>query len=201
MADLTGLGEVAGLGQTVLGIGQSLFSGKGRAERNLEKLAGSYKPNQSILDYYNQALAKYNPNAYNSQAYQNRANINQRNLTTGINAAQDRRGGIGALGGLVQGADDANAKAASEAESEQRANLSQLGQATGMKAEEDFKPFSMKYNLLAAKAGGANANLSAGVQNIYGGLSSLGNLGMAKQIYGNGNNRNNGNYNYSNVPI
>lgn len=185
-SDFTGIGEAADLGQTLLGIGQTLFSGKHRAEKNLEDYANSYQPNQSIMDYYNKALAKYNPNAYQSAEYQNRANINSRNLTTGINAASDRRAGVGALSSLVQGADDANANAASQAEAAQRGNLGQLGAAAGAKSAEDSKKYDLKYNLLAMKAGGANANQSAGIKNIFGGLQGISDLGMANQIYGDG---------------
>ena len=86
------LQDAASIGQTVLGVGQTLFSGKKKAERNLENYANSYKPNQSIMDFYNKAYARYNPNAYNSAEYQNSVNQNNRSLVTGINAAQDRRG-------------------------------------------------------------------------------------------------------------
>src|SRR5437879_4939078 len=127
----------AAAAQTALGIGQMIFSGKHRAEKNLENYANSYQPNSSILDYYNKALQKYSANPYTSQAYQNRTNLINRNLTTGINAAQDRHGALASISGLVQGANDAGANAATSAEAEQRANLSQLGQATGMKAAED----------------------------------------------------------------
>lgn len=195
--DATPWGAIADGAQTLLGIGQTLFSGKHKAEKDLENYANSYVPNQSIQDYYNKALAKYNPNAYQSAEYQNRANINSRNLTTGINAASDRRAGVGALSGLVQGADDANANAASQAEAAQRGNLGQLGAAAGAKSAEDSKKYDLKYNLLAMKAGGANANQSAGIKNIFGGLQGVSDLEMAKQLYGDGgtnlyNSRNSG---------
>lgn len=185
LQDATPWGAIADGAQTLLGLGQTLFSGKRKAENNLENYANSYQPNQSIMDYYNKALAKYNPNAYDSAAYQNRRNVNAQNLTTGINALQDRRAGVGNISSLVQGADQANASAAGQAESEQRANLGQLGAASNAKANEDSKKYDLKYNLLAMKAGGANANQSAGIKNLYGGLQSTSDIAMANQIYGN----------------
>lgn len=170
--------------QGVLGLGQTIFSGKKKTEQALEKYTDSYKPNSSIMDFYQKAYNNYSANPYDSKAYTNRSNMIQRNLATGLNAAQDRRSGVGSIGSLVQQANDANAQAAGQAEGQQRANLGMLGQASGMKAQEDFKPFEMKYNLLAAKAGGANANRSAGIQNIFGALGSASNYLTAKEMYG-----------------
>ena len=158
--------------QTLGGVAQTLFSGVKKANRNLERHANSYKPNESIMDYYNKALSRYDSNAYNSAGFKNDTNQIGRNLTTGINASQDRRGGLATISGLVQGANDAGAKAAARAEGQQAQQLSQLGQATQMKAAEDKVPFEMKYNLLAAKAGQAAKTKNMGLQNIFGGLSN-----------------------------
>lgn len=186
-SDVAGSTPYGAIAQGAIGLVQTGLGAISAAknQRKLETLANNYQPNQSILHYYNQALAKYNPNAYNSQEYQNRANVNARNLTTGINAFTDRRAGIGNVSSLVQGANDANANAASQAEAAQRANLGQLGQATGMKAGEDTKKFDMRYNLLAMKAGGANATEAAGIKNLYGGLQNASDLQMANKMYGN----------------
>lgn len=177
--------------QTLLGLGQMIFSGKKKAERNLEKYADSYVPNQSIMDYYQKALGKYSANPYTSQTFQNRSNLINRNLSTAINSSQDRRAGIGTLSSLVTGANDATAKAANDAEAEQRANLGILGQATGMKAGEDSKKFDMRYNLLSMKAGGANATQSAGIKNAYGGVSGIADYFGARDEYGDGGTRRN----------
>jgi hypothetical protein len=162
------------------GLGQALFSGVKKKERALERHANSYQKNESVMDYYNKALAKYNPNAYASQSYQNDTNQIQRNLQSGISASQDRRGGLSTITGLVQGANDSSAKAASRAEGAQAQNLSQLGGATQMKAAEDTKKFDMQYNLLAMKAGAAAKQKSQGLQNMFGGLSN------ASSVFGGG---------------
>lgn len=170
--------------QAGVGLGQLLFSGKHKAERNLEKYAASYKANPSIMDYYDKALARYSSNPYTSSLYnQQTKNIN-RNLNAGISQLQDRRSGLAGISSLVQGSNDAYQRAAVGAEQQQAQQLSQLGQATQIKAAEDYKPFEMKYNLLAAKAGGANKTAAAGMQNIFGGISSFQDEQYANQLYG-----------------
>lgn len=166
--------------QTLFGLGQSIFGGGARrkAERELEKMANSYQPNAGILDYYNKALAKYNANPYQSQAYQNESNQIQRNLSTGINSAQDRRSGLMAIAGLTQQANDANAKAVSRAEGIERQNLGILGNATNLKAAEDRRKFDMLYNLKAMKAGQKAGVENAGYRNIFGGLGTMATLGV-----------------------
>ena len=154
------------------GLGQTLFSGVKKANRNLENFSKTYTPNQSISDYYNKAMANYNPNPYNSLSYQNAANKVQGNLATGISASQDRRGGLGSIGSLVNNANQADANAAASADAAGRANLNILGQAAGMKTREDKVPFDLQYNLLAMKAGAAAKTKSDGLQNMFGGLSS-----------------------------
>jgi hypothetical protein len=164
--------------QTLGGIAQVAFSGVKKANKNLEAHANSYKPNESIADYYNKSLAKYNPNPYNSLSYQNATNKIQGNLATGISTSQDRRGGLATIGSLVSGANSANANAAAAAEAQSGADLNRLGQAAGMKTREDKVPFDLKYNLLAAKAAAAAKTKSDGLQNIFGGLSTVASGGL-----------------------
>lgn len=183
----------AGL-QFLGGLGQTLFSGVKKANKNLENQVNSYQKNDSIMDYYNKSLNQYSANAYDSQGYQNDTNKIQRNLASGIGATQDRRGGLASIAGLVQGANDADANAAQRAEGVQRQNLHMLGNATRMKAAEDFKPFEMKYNLLAAKAGAAAKTKSQGLQNMFGGLSSAATMGLGGNKGTKGSSSNNNNY-------
>lgn len=172
--------------QTAVGLGQLLFSGKRKAEKKLERFADSYKPNASIMDLYNKSLQRYSANPYTSAMYnQQTKNIN-RNVNAGISALQNRHSGLAGISSLVQGANDASLKAASAAEQQQGQNLSQLSNATQIKAAEDFKPFEMKYNLLSAKASAANKTAAAGMQNIFGGISSFQDQQLADKIYGTG---------------
>ncbi len=172
--DVTSL--VSGGLQSLIGAGQALFGGgkAKRAQKDLEGYANSFQPNQSIMDYYNKSLEKYNTNPYQTQQYQQQNNLAQRNLATGLNFAQDRRGGLSSLGRLTQQANDAGAKAVSSAEAQQGQNLNRLGQAAGMKTNEEQKKFDLLYNLKAMKAGAAAGTVNSGIKNLYGGLSTLG---------------------------
>lgn len=173
--------------QLLGGLGQALFSGQKRKERELERLSENspkYSQNTSILDYYNKALSRYNPNAYNSASYrQGQTNINS-NLATGITATQDRRSGLAGISNLVAAANRASLGNIANAEQIQGRNLSQLGTAANAKLGEDrmaFKintqdPFERKYNLLAMKAAQASKTKNDGLQNIFGGLSGASSL-------------------------
>lgn len=169
--------------QLLGGLGQTIFGGGRRAQRQLEQLnknAPKYQVNNSIMDYYNKALSRYDSNAYNSASYRKgQADINS-NLNAGIQATQDRRAGVGAIGGLVAGANRAALGNITNAENIQGHNLGQLGNAAHAKLGEDrmaFKvneqdPFERQYNLLAMKAAQGNKTQNQGLQNIFGGLSN-----------------------------
>ena len=145
---------------------------KNKAEKELEKQAKAFQPNAAMMDYYNKALSKYDPNPYNSQTYQQQNNQIQRNLSTGLNAASNRRMGLGALGAQVQQANDASARAVGNAEIQQGQDLARLGQAGAMKTAEQQKKFDMMYNLTAQKAGAYAQTENSGLQNVFNGLST-----------------------------
>jgi hypothetical protein len=172
---------IVGLISAGLGLYQAISGGvkAHKAEKDLEAQAKGFQPNQSILDYYNKALAKYNPNPYQTASYQQQKNQIGSNLATGLNAAQNRRGGLGAIGGLVNQANQASAQAAGNAENQNRSELSQLGNAAGAKTGEQQKKFDLMYNLTAAKAGAGASQENTGISNLYGGLSN------AAYLYGN----------------
>lgn len=173
------------IGQAVIG-GAQAIGGEiraHRAEKKLENMADNYKPNESIMDFYNKALSRYNVNPYTSNMYNMQKKNIDRNVATGVNALQSRRGAIGGINSLVETANDGYLKAAAGAESQQSQALGQLGQATGMKANEQFKPFEMKYNLLSAKAGGGAQTMNAGLSNIFGGIQSAMDYKMIDKMY------------------
>lgn len=152
--------------------------------KKLEGLIAGYKPNAGIMDYYNKALARYSSNPYTSSLYnQQTKNIN-RNINAGISALQDKRLALGGISSLVQGGNDASLKAATNAEQLQGQQLSQLGGAAQSAAQEQYKPFEMKYNLYAAKAGGGAANLGAGLQNIVGSAGGIQDYQNLNSMYG-----------------
>lgn len=168
------------LAKGLFGLGQSIFGGRRRAEKDLEQYAKSFSVSPSIMDYYNKALARYTPSPYQSSYYQNMRNQIGRNLATGISAAQDRRGGLAAVGALTQQANDASARAASGAEQMQGQQLAQLGSAAQAKNAMEQKKFDMLYNLKAMKAGQAATRENQGVQNMYGALTDWSMLNYLK---------------------
>lgn len=155
-----------------------------KAEQELERQAAAHQPNASIIDYYNKSLAKFNVNPYQSASYTQQNNQIQRNLATGLNSAQNRRLGLGAIGGLVQQANDASARAVGNSESQSARELAMLGSAAGAKTNEQQRKFDMMYNLQAAKAGAYASTQNSGLQNLYSGLST------AAYMYGMGNDNN-----------
>src|SRR3990167_10706685 len=193
------LGTGAGIVQSIIGGGKAR-----RAEKEMERMVASYKPNASILDYYNKALQRYNVNPYTSQLYNQQQNMIRGGTAQGIANLQDRRSVLAGLPALIQNQNDSLLKAGAAAEGQQAQALGQLGQATGMKAQEDFKPFEMKYNLLSAKAGGGAQTMNAGLGNIFGGLSNMSQMAMIKSFYGNDMNgsgdNGSGGYDYRNSP-
>lgn len=160
---------------------------KNVAERDLENQAKNFQPNQSLIDFYGKTLSKYNANPYQSISYNQQKNQINRNLATGLSASQNKRLGLGAVGGLVQNANDASARAAGNAEAQSRQDLGLLGQAAGAKTQEQQKKFDMMYNLTAAKAGAYASTENTGLQNVFGGLST------AAYLYGMGGNGTTGN--------
>lgn len=176
--------------QAGIGALQALIGGgKARkAQRQLESMVDSYQKSESIMDFYNKALQRYNQNPYTSSLYQNQMQNAGRGLATGIGALQDRRSALAGVGGLVQGYNDSALRAAAAAEQQQAQNLSQLGQATQLKDREDKYKFENKYNLLSMKAGAGNQTANAGFQNIFGSIGGLSDLGMLNKMYGKSNN-------------
>jgi hypothetical protein len=177
---------IAPIAQGVGGIIQAFTGGgkAGRAERELSKMVKEYKPNQSILDFYNKALSRYNVNPYTSSLYNYQQDQARGATAAGIQALGGRRSTLAGLPRLIQGQNDAMLKAAATAEGQQAQALGQLGQATQMKAAEDFKPFELKYNLNMMKAGGGNQIMNAGLSNIFGGIQNYGNTQQIKKMYG-----------------
>lgn len=170
------------------GIGglQSLFSA-GKARKTQKQLEGlqspTYAPNQSIMDFYNNALSRYQTSPTDSALYKRQSRNIFRNTASGLNRLQDTRGAIGGTSSLIRAQNDAMLDAEAAAEQQQNQRFGQLGEAAGMKAGEEqtafnvnkMGPFERKYNLLAAKAGAANQGVNAGITNMFGGLSNLSN--------------------------
>lgn len=179
--------------QAGAGLVQSIFGGirARKAQKELERTqAPSYSPSKAISDYYNKALSRYGLSPYESSLYKNQMQNIQRSTAQGLSTMQEGRTGIGGVAALVQAQNDAMLKAAGAAEQEQGSRLNQLGQASGMMGDEhrqmfninQMLPYQQKVNLLSQKAAGGAATTNAGLQNIFGGLSSMGQLGLMREF-------------------
>jgi hypothetical protein len=117
------------------------------------------KPNESILDYYNKAYNQYDRNPYQSLFYNQQMNNIGRNAATGLNAAQQRRGGLSVIPSITQGMSDASQKAGVAAESMGAQALGRLGQAAGAKAGEENRIKGLQLGLLQTEAAAKAAQL------------------------------------------
>lgn len=168
---------VAGLAQALIGSGAAR-----RAERGLENMIKAYQPNAGILDYYNKALQKYSVNPYTSAGYNYQADQIRGGTAQGLQTLGDRRSTLAGLPALIQGQNDALAKAGAIAEGQQANALNELGRASQVKSAEDKYKFEAEANLLAQKAAAKNQMANAGFSNLFGGLSNLSNLDMLAQM-------------------
>ena len=177
------LAAAPAIAQSAGGLFQTLFSGRGKALKQLENMANQgpiYSGSKSISDYYQQAKDRYNVSPYNSAQYQTAARDAMRGTATGINALQDRRSALGGIGRIVGIQSDRLQNAAAQAEARRDARFGQYGSAAGMKAQDDLRkfqinqldPYNRRYNLASMKASAASAQRDAGLSNMFGGLSN-----------------------------
>lgn len=163
-----------------------------KAEKGLEdslKNTPQYKPNQSILNYYQQALDKYNTNPSDTREYKQASQSIKQGTVQGLKALQDRRSGMAGIPTLIANQNNSLLNAAVRSEQEKARQFGVLGQATGMKVGEDkaafqqneVYPFESKYNLLAMKAAGNRADQRQNTANAYNNLSA------AASLYNGGN--------------
>lgn len=172
------------IAQSAAGLFQNLFSGRRRAQNQMEGLldkSPAYTPNRGISDYYQEALSRYNENPMQTAMYQNQMRNAQRVTAQGIGALQDRRSALSGVGRLAAIQNDASQNALAQAERMRDARFGQLGQAAQMRAGEERRafdinqltPYQRRLQMAQMKASAANARSDAGMQNIFGGLSNL----------------------------
>lgn len=184
------MGTTLGTAQTALG-----YFGQKKALKQLERLQQpQYEKSRSISDYYNQALNRYQQSPTQSNMYKMQAQQIARGTAQGLSALQDRRSALAGVPALVQGQNDAYLKAAAAAEQDQNQKFAQLGGAAQAMAGEDkmafninkMMPYERQYNQLAQKAAAKGQLLSAGLQNMFSGISGggmaaggMGNMGSS----------------------
>ena len=169
------IAAIAGGAQALGGAAQSIFSGRKKAERELNAFAKQsplYQGSKSINDYYQQAMNRYNENPYQSQQYKLGAINAQRATAQGLGALQDRRSAIGGIGRLALGQNAAMQNLGAQAEAQRNQRFGQYGQAAQAKASEDYKmfdinqmtPYNRQLQLKQLAAQAANDRASAGLQ-------------------------------------
>ena len=158
-----------------------------KAERGLEeslKSTPQYKPNQSILDYYQTALNRYNVNPSDTREYKLATQDIKQGTVQALRQLQDRRSGLAGIPSVVASQNKSLLRAAANAENRKAQEFGVLGQAAGMKAGEqraafqqnEMYPFEARYNLLAMKAAGARADQRTAMQNTFNNLNASASL-------------------------
>lgn len=177
------LAAIPAIVQGGLGLYQTLFGGRNKAIKEMEKKASSspiYQGSKPISDYYEEAKNRYAVSPYQSNQYQvARQNI-ERGTAAGLNTLQGRGGALAGASRLVGAQNDALLKAGSMAEQERNQRFGQLGSATGMKSSDEMKKFQINqldpYNrgmqLAMMKAGAAGAKSDAGLSNLFSGVGN-----------------------------
>jgi hypothetical protein len=143
----------SGVGALSQGIG-ALFTAKKRkrAEREYEAEIAKQKPDEGIMDVYNKAVARYNPNAYQSAFYNQQKQNVLGQQAAGIGALQDRRSALAGIPSITQASNRALQSAGVAAEQQQAQQLSQLSGAASAAAAEKNRIKNLKLGVLGRKA-------------------------------------------------
>lgn len=171
------LGAILGGAQMLGGLIQGISGSRQahRAERAMENLKTPSLANDgAINNYYSQA----NANPYDTSLYKQNQMQANRNLATGLSAAQGQRKGLSSIAGLVRNSNDSLLRAGVAAEQQQK---SMLANATRMKSMDNQRmwevnklmPYQKQFSLLGQKAAGGNARANAGWSNLFGGAQTL----------------------------
>lgn len=184
------IGAGVGLVQSILG-----HSKARKAEKKLENLATpTYEGSDSIMDYYNKALQRFNTNPYQSQQAQYAQQQADRSQAAGINALQGRNSAVGGISRLAALRNDAGLKAGAMAQQQQDQRFGELGEASQLKTADELRmfqqnkiaPYEKQYNLLSMKAGAGNEMMNSGISNIFGGLGAAQDYKNIKKSSGTG---------------
>jgi hypothetical protein len=198
---------------TALAIGQGLYglynASQARKQADeyqakMEKMAKS-SPLQTqspeLANYYQQALNRYNENPFTTPYYLESIKQANRGAANAIGAMQSRGSAIGTIGRINQGLMDNSNRAIGSAVQNKNQQFSQLGSATQMKKSErdqmfdinQMTPYNRMLQLQQLKTQAANDRYNAGLSMAAQGVSSLGQLDIAKQMYPNGADNSNAN--------
>ena len=185
--------------QALTGGVQSLFSGRKKAQRELDALGNKmpvYGGNKSIADYFQESQNRYNENLLNNPVYIQAKQNADRIAATALGGLQGRGGASATAARLAGIQNEGLMGAATEAQRMKDQRFRELGSATGMKAGDDRMVFQNQMDrfnrqdmLARQKAAAANQRFDAGLRNVMGGLGTAALMGGDLKI-GGGKNKN-----------
>jgi hypothetical protein len=170
---------------------QAIGSNQRRKSREKEldeyaKQSPLYTGSKPISEYYQQAMNRYNENAYQSQQYQMGAMNARRATAQGLGALQDRRSAIGGISRLEAGQNAAMQNLGAQAEAQRNQRFGQLGGAVQMKNADlmqqfdinKMTPYNRQLALKQMKSQAANEEYARDVNNTMGALNNAASIGM-----------------------
>jgi hypothetical protein len=198
---VAGIIGVAASGTAALASGISAIGSNQRRKARANELdeyakqSPLYQGSKPISEYYQQAMNRYNENAYQSQQYQLGAMNARRATAQGLGALQDRRSAIGGISRLEAGQNAAMQNLGAQAEAQKNQRFGQLGNATQMKNADLMQQFDINkmtpYNrilgLKQMKAAAAAEEYAKDKQNTFDALGNLASAGMSLGSSGGGN--------------
>lgn len=180
--------------QGAIGLGQSLSSGRKKAEKELNALGNKmpvYSGNKSIADYFQESQNRYNENLLNNPVYIQAKQNADRIAATALGGLQGRGGASATAARLAGIQNEGLMGAAAQAQGMKDQRFRELGSATGMKAGDDRMMFQSQVDrfnrqdmLARQKAAAANQRFDAGLRNVMGGLGTAALMGGDLKIGG-----------------
>ena len=182
------IGLVAAGTQALGGAAQSIFSGRGKAESDLNAFATKSplaQESKSLNDYYQQALNRYQENPYQSAQYMTAQRNADRSLASRLNLGQDLGSSLSMAGKANAQYNDTLGQAGAQAEAQRSQRFGQLGQASQAKAAQDkylfdvnqMTPYNRQLQLKQLASQAANERYNAGIQMVGGALGNAAQIG------------------------
>lgn len=190
------LGAALAIGQGLYGIYNAIKSGNeaNDYQAQMEKMARNSPlklESPEVANYYQQALNRYNENAFTSPYYLESMKQANRASANAIGAMQSRGGAVGTIGKINQGLMDNSNRAIGNVIQNKNQQFSQLGNATQMKKSErdqmfdinQMTPYNRMLQLQQLKTQAANDRYNAGLSMVAQGVSNAAQLGIADKMY------------------
>lgn len=190
------LGAALAVGQALYGAYNAYKAGQeaNDYQAKMEKMARQSPLKQEspeIANYYQQALNRYNENAFTSPYYLETMKQANRASANAIGAMQSRGAAIGTIGKINQGLMDASNRGIATSIQNKNAQFSQLGNAAQMRKNErdqmfdinQMTPYNRILQLQQLKTQAANDRYNAGLTTAAQGISNAAQLDIADKMY------------------